>query len=329
MADWTWTTANALTEEKWANRWWREAKTESYFYGHGFIGQQANSNIIVEFPDLLREQGYQLTFGQIRDLSGAGVSGDSDMEGNEEEPLTYDDAITLNQKRNAIRTKGKLSDQYPSDKRARMWAKDLLKQWKADMIDQDIFTALGTSPTKALYGGDATTTASIEAGDYFTTNLCSKFRAYAQKATPKIMPKSIKGRKYLVVVIAPDQSFDLKTRDAAWAQAQREAQKRGNDNPIFSGAEGVWDNVIIHAHERVALATTWGGSTNLNGATALGMGVQAGGIAYAKKKVWNEKTFDYGNKVGFCIGSIFGVTKAVFNSADNALVAIRTYRTNN
>jgi N4-gp56 family major capsid protein len=329
MADWTWTTSDALVSQTWASRWWREAKIESYFYGHGFIGPSEVNDIIVEFPDLMREQGYQHTFGQIRDLSGSGVTGDSTMEGQEEAPTTFDDAITLDQKRNAIRTAGKLSEQYPSDKAARKWAKDLLKQWMAGTIDQDLFTALGTSPTKAIYGGDATSTATIESGDYFTTNLISKCAAYAAKATPKIIGKRMKGRVYGVIVISPDQSFDLITRDAAWSQAQREAQARGNDNPIFTGAEGVWDKTIIHSHSRVATATTWGSGTSLNGATALYMGVGAGAIAYAKKKIWNEKTFDYANKVGFCIGAIFGLTKAVFNSADNALAAVRTFRTSN
>jgi hypothetical protein len=59
------------------------------------------------------------------------------------------------------------------------------------------------------------------------------------------------------------------------------------------------------------------------------MGVASAGIAYAKRKIWNEKTFDYGNKVGFAIGAIFGLTKAVFNSADNAVVAVRVFRTSN
>jgi len=318
-----------LTAQQWASKWWREAKTESYFYGHGFIGPSYRNDIIVEFPDLMEKQGYQLTWGQIRDLSGAGVTGDSMMEGNEEVPVTYDDAITLDQRRNAIRTQGKLSDQYPSDKGVREWATDLLRQWKADTIDQDFFTALGTSPTKAIYGGDATTTATIESGDYFTTTLASKFRTYARKATPLIEAKSIMGKKYLVIVIAPDQNFDVKTKDAAWSQANREAMARGKDNPIFHNAAWVWDNCIVHEHERVALSTTWGSGGATDGATALGMGVSSGAIAYAKKKIWNEKTFDYGNKVGFCIGSIYGVSKAVFNSSDNAVVAIRTYRSNN
>jgi len=329
MADWTFATSDALTAQTWAKRWWIEAKTESYFYSQGLVGPSEENDVIVEFKDLEQNQGYQHTFGQVRELSGAGVTGDSDMEGQEEAPNVYDDAITLNQKRNAVRSAGKLSEQYPSDKAVRKWAKELLKRWMAGTIDQDIFTALGTSPTKALYGGDATATTDIEAGDYMTLALIAKCKAYARKATPKIMAVAVKGKRWHVIVISPDQAFDLTERDASWSQAQREAQKPGYDNPIFTGALGIYKNTVIHEHERVATATTWGGSTNLNGATALFMGVGAGGIAYAKRKIWNEKTFDYGNKVGFCIGAIYGLTKAVFNSADNALVAVRTYRTNN
>lgn len=329
MPDWTWTTADALTQQTWSKRWWIEAKTESYFYGQGLIGPSEVNNVIVEFPDLDKEQGYRHHFGQVRNLSGAGRQGDSTMEGQEEVPNVYEESIDLNQKRNAIRTAGKLSAQYPSDKAVRKWAVELLKRWKAETIDQDLFTALGASPTKAIYGGDATGLTSIEAGDYMTLALISKCVAYAKKATPKIMPVSVKGRKYYVIVISPDQEFDMKERDAAWAQANREAQKAGDSNPIFSGATGIWNNTVIHVHEKVPISTAYGTSTNLNGAAALFLGVGAGGIAYAKKKVWNEKTFDYGNKVGFCIGAIYGVAKAIFNSADNAVVVVRTYRTSN
>ena len=38
---------------------------------------------------------------------------------------------------------------------------------------------------------------------------------------------------------------------------------------------------------------------------------------------------DYQNKAGFCIGSIYGLTKSVFNSADLAVVAVYTYRSDN
>ena len=57
--------------------------------------------------------------------------------------------------------------------------------------------------------------------------------------------------------------------------------------------------------------------------------VAAGAVAYSKERFWDEESFDYRNKTGFAVGTIFAVTKAVFNSADNALVALRTFRSNN
>jgi len=328
MADWTFTTADALTAQTWAKKWWIEAKTDSYFYGHGFVGGGVD-NIIVEFAELEQNQGYQHTYGQVRELGGAGVSGDSTMEGNEDVPDVFDDNITINQKRNAVRSAGKLSEQYPSDKAVRSWSQELLKRWMAALIDQDLFDALATSVTKAIYGGDATATTEIAAGDYFTTGLIGKAVAYAQKATPLIVGKTIGGSKKYVVVISPDQAFDLRTRDSSWSQAQREVlASQGTGNAIFTDALGQWNNTVIHQHQRVPISTTWGAGT-VNGAMGLFLGIQAGAIAYAKRKIWNEKTFDYGNKVGFCIGAIYGVSKSVFNSADNAVVAIDTYRSNN
>ena len=330
MTDWAFATGDALTRKAWAKKFWIEAKTESYFYGNGLVGRNENQAIIVELPDLEKEQGDVITYGTVRQLSGAGVAADSAMEGFEEVPSVYDDNVTLSQIRNAVRTDGKYTEQLPSDKGMRAWAMEVLKRWMAMTIDQAIFTAIGASLTKAIYGGDATATTDIEAGDYFTLALISKCVAYAKKATPLIIGPSFKGKKTNgVIVISPDQSFDLTERDAAWNQSRMDAALRGDNNPIFTGALGMHKSVPIHEHSRVAIATTWGGTTNLNGATALFMGVGSGVIAYAEKKIWDEKTFDYGNKVGFCIGKIYGVSKTVFNSADNAVVGVRTYRSSN
>lgn len=330
MADWTFATGNALTRKAWAKKWWMEAKVESYFYANGFVGT-APSNIIVEFPNLEKDQGDVLYLGELMQLDeGGGVANDAQMEGNEVAPDTYDDSITLAQIRNAIRTQGRESDQRPADNNIRSYAKELLQTWMAAKIDQDIFTALGTACTKGIFGGDATTTATIEAGDYMTLSLISKCVAYGRKASPLIVGPSVKGKSMNgVIVISPDQAYDLSERDAAWAQAQREAQKRGADNPIFTGALGIHKNVPIHDHQRVATSAVYGAGANLPGAMGLFMGSKSGAIAYANKKIWEEKTFDYQNKAGFCIGSIYGTTKSVFNAADLAVVGVYTYRTNN
>lgn len=330
MADWGYETGDALTQKKWRKDWWMEAKTMSFFEDNGYIGTDETNSFIVRFDDLEKDQGDQITYGQLVELSGGGVTGDSVLEGNEEEPSEYDDAVTLNQKRNAIRSAGMLSGQRPSDKKFRMHAKELLSRWIAERIDLDLFTDLSTSFTKTIWGGDATTTATIESGDYMTLNLIGQAATFAEKTSPEIQGRAMGGGERMwACVMSPDQAYDVMERDSAWAQAQREAMQRGGDNPIFKNALGVWRNTILHKHKRVPLATTWGSGANLNGASAIFMGIKAGVIAYAKQRVSNEKTFDYNNKLGIMVGAIYGTSKTVFNSTDNAVIGIRTFRSNN
>jgi N4-gp56 family major capsid protein len=331
MTDTTVLTGSASTAKRWARKWWMAAKHESFFYSRGLVGPEEETNyVIVEKSDLEKDKGDKITFGQWQHLSGSGISGDSTLEGSEEEMSDYTDDVTINQIRNAVRPNGRVTEQRHAAKQntMRQVAKNLLKVWMADYIDSKLFTDLSTSPTKAIYGGDATATTDIESGDYFDLNLITKAETLAGKSTPLIKPVAMKGDRMFVCVMSLDQAYDLKEQSSRWEQAQREAQGRGNKNPLFSGALGMWDNTVLHKHQNVATSAVWGGSSNLAGATALFLGVGAGAIAYAKKKTWNEKTFDYGNKTGYAVGSIFGSTKVVFNSNDHAVIGILTYRSN-
>ncbi len=330
MSDWEFATGNALTRKAWEKRFWIEAKTENFFASNNLEGASYEDNVVVEIGDLDKEQGDNVTWGQLRELSGAGIQGDNDVEGFEEAPTSYDHSITLDLWRNAIRTKGLLSEQRKSDSESDKWATELLERWLGAKIDQDIFDEAGTDLTKSIYGGTATTTATIETGFYFTLALISKATAYSRKATPKIVGPRIGGMKTKgIVVVCPDQAYDIKERDASWGQAMREAQLRGANNPAFTGALGMHDSVPIYEHERVATATNWGAAGTVNGATALFMGVSAMGISWAKRKIWEKKTFQYNSKVGWCTGAMYGVEKAVFNDLDLSVIGLRTSRTNN
>lgn len=325
--DWSVATGDAVARKVWAKDAFIEGKTESYFYGQGLVGQGPN-NIVMERPELEGNQGDTVHVFQIREISGAGVANDGMMEGAEVAPNVYDDSIVLTQIRQAIRTAGRESEMR-SLLDMRKWMKELLARWYGAYIDQLIFTAVEGSATKTIYGGDATTTGTLEAGDYMTLSLISKCVTYAKKATPLVVGPTYKGKQVPgIIVISPDQAADLMERDASWNQSRMEAAIRGNDNPIFTGALGAHRNVPIHEHSRCATSTTWG-SGAVNGAQASFMGCQAAAIAYSKKKIWEEKTFDYQNKTGFCIGAILGVTKLVMNANDIGYIAVDTMRSNN
>lgn len=320
------TVAASATEaaQRWSEDIWLELP-EAIFMGP-YLQEDVNSIIQIK-KELEADPGEKITFTLARQLVGSGVTGDNTLENAEDAISFYSDDVTLNQYRNAVRLSGKMSERRTAFSQ-RMTAKQLLKDWLANFIDNKIFTALSASPSRPVYGGTATSTATIASGDYLTLTLISKAKTIARKATPQIFPVNIQGGAYFLLVVTPDSLFDLKTYDPNWAQAQREAQGRGDQNPLFTGAEGIWDGVVIRSCTRTGVSTTYGSGSNLNGSDNLFLGRQAGCFAWGSKPNWVEQSFDYGNKTGFAIGAIFDVTKAVFNAADNGVVAIRTFRSN-
>ncbi len=108
---------------------------------------------------------------------------------------------------------------------------------------------------------------------------------------------------------------------------QKDGNFRGDKNPLFSGADAVVDNLIIHAHNFVPTFSDWGSLSDQPGARALVMGAQAIVMALGKEGKWVEKEFDYENKWAIATGAIWGVQKTIFNSVDHALVSVDTYAT--
>lgn len=369
---------DALRREFWKKELFQDVIDGMYFTQNGLMGEGDN-NIVQVFSDLKKESGDTITVPLTAKLSGAGVSGDSELEGNEEAISSYYDQIAIDQIRNAVRLTGRLDSQkacYDMFKDA----KEKLSTWAQEFLERQIFLKLGgvsaltlTDTTGAVYSGNATWSntpdaipTATEAGntgidytyrylnadasagldgiaatDILTTGLISKAKMIARLANPSVRPLRIKGQDFYVMFIHPKQAWDLKNASSSvWAQAQREAQVRGENNPIFTGSLGVWDGVILFEHEYVPQLTGDGsgvifstGNTTYapNGVVvyrSLLCGRQAVGAAFTKDSFeMVEETFDYKNKVGISTGIIGGVQKMMFNSKNYGVVTVDTSAT--
>jgi len=325
MADTEFTTGAAETVKRWAAMIWRETPREIYW--NKFISEDEWA-VIQSKTDLDGKPGDQLTYTLNRKLSGAGVSGDDTLEGNEESLPYFSNTLVLEQRRNAVRLKGRLSEKRTAFDQRRD-AKGQLKTWLAEVIDDDIFTQFDTSPTTVVFGGSATSVATLTAATLITPAKIDQCSAKAKKADPKIWPVKIAGDEYFVLVFHTDCGYDLR-QDTTWQGYQQNgAQVQGDQNPIFSGRFGILNGVILHEHEKVPVATNGGAGGNVAWASNMFLGRQAGLFAWGRKPDAWEKEFDYANKVGFAIGAIWKFTKAVFNSVDHSLISLRVSRTNN
>lgn len=359
---------DALRPEIWQKALYQDVIDNLYFSKNGMMGKDENA--IVQLKDeLSKQQGDTITIGLTTKLSGAGVSGDNELEGNEEAISAYSEAIAIDQKRFAVRLTGKLDEQKNAyDMRSD--AKNKLSIRMQEFIERQIFLKLGgvtnvllndiagvtvgadcawsntpdyipDADTAAGYGdrylgADYTSGAtSLAATDLISPELISRTKIKAMVASPKIRPIRINGKDHYVMFIHPYQAFDLKN-NATFAQAQREADTRGKENSIFTGALGIWDGVVIHEHEYVPFLDISVAGHSFRGAAAgtdfavdacraLLCGKQAAAFAKAKNpNGWVEKSFDYNNKTGFATGIIGGIQKIMFNSKEYGVVALDT-----
>ena len=300
--------APELRMQAWAKEVYEAGRRKSFF--DKFTGTSPNSIIQVK-EELTRQAGDAIIIPLLMPLTGSGISGDNILEGNEEALVYRDFKVTIDQIRNGVLIKGRMAEKQ-TQINMRKDAREALSDWLATYVDKKIFEVLSTDPTpdRIVYGGSATSEDSIGAADIFDTSLIGKAKrvALADENT-MVKPIKIDGKDTYIMIVDQYQARDL-VNDEKWLAAQQYANVRGENNPIFSGALGVYDGVILHQCNRILRTDTGSGGTKVG--HALFLGAQAAVFAEGESPRWEEDVFDYGNKAGFSFGRIFGVAKTQF-----------------
>ena len=322
-----------LNVSRWAKQLAYEVGKEIYF--SKFMGDTFESMIVSK--SMPEGKGKDMTFGMVG-YTGTAVTGDSALEDSEQSLSSHEVVVTTDQRRFGVINAGNFDDSkvlynYRTEALAQ------LKRQYAEDHDAQIFSAVTkTSGAGAYLRADSATAGSVYAAsdpkaavaatDLATVADISKLKKMAMLGTTKsykMKPIRIDGKDHYVLLIHPEVAFDLAQTDE-WQNAQRNANVRGSDNPIFSGALGMYDGVIVHEHEGITTAADGGGASV---AYARNLFLGAGAACHAKvdDMTWVEKTFDYGNKLGVAAGQIYGVGLSTFDSKDYAVIQYLTART--
>jgi len=328
--------------------WLRDlfADVPSILFMDKFMGEGQNNPIQV-ITDLTKKAGDTVIVPLTVKLNGAGVSGDGELEGNEEEIVSYSFAPKLDQLRHAVRLKGRM-DEKKVAYNIRTDAKDKLKLWWAERIDREILSKLcgdtagtltasttfantPTSPTsnRQVFAGGQSAESGLTAAMVMDTKVLDKAKQLAKvtiAGVPRVRPIKIedgayKGTDQYIVILHSYQISDLR-KDPVWAQVQRDANVRGDSNPLISGAHGAYNGMMIYESDLVYTGTD--GAASAKTARGLLLGQQAGVFLEGREADWVEKSFDYGDKWGIAAGRIFGVQKTKFNSVDYGLITLST-----
>lgn len=312
---------------------WRKAlfaDVRDLLYMEKFMGT-TEQDMIMEMEDLKAVAGAKINYGLGMKLSGTGITGDSTLEGNEEATADYEEEIEIDQLRHAVLLTGSM-DEKKSAYKMREKAKNRLADWWAERLEQECFdklcgkttstfanTPTAAAATRSIFAGGQSAVANITSTMKMDTKILDAAKEMAKLASPRIRPIRVDKKQYYVVFLHTYSATALR-QDPVWNQAQRDANIRGEDNPIFSGALGFYNGMIIHEHDYIYRTNDGSGAAYV--ARNILCGQQAGVMAWGRPVKWVEKLFDYENQWGISCGAIFGTIKPMFNTLDYGVITM-------
>ena len=308
-----------LVPKVWAKKVWHEGVKDSYF--DKFTATDG-SNVVHKNKDLENVKGDSVVFGLMMNLTGSGVEGNRQKLAGAEDTLNiYDFTVNTKLVRNAV-------SRYEADDQRTQYdmlkeIKIALKQWLSDWLDDRLISRLSYNPSngEVLYASAAGTQSSITANDKLTTTIISRAKRKAMMHAPKVQPIKVDGMDKYIMLVHPWAARDLKD-DPKWLAAQQNANIRGSKNPIFTGALGEYDGVILYEYERVQTGNI--GASSANVCQNLLLGKQAACFAVARPAKHIEQTDDYGNIAGNGIAFYGAVEKTNFNGKDYGVINVMT-----
>lgn len=223
-------------------------------------------------------------------------------------------------------------------------SRSALLTWGAEKMDLLCFRALEAGPTNILYktsdtGPAVAKTATLATAKTALTAADSKItpafldfiatwaRTGGARTIVPIRPIMVDGKPYYVYLTHPDSVFDWGNNSTAM-QAMREAEIRGKENPIFSGASYIWKGVVIHTHEFVTVGTDAGSGGNVAWTYGHLLGAQALCWAWGERPSVVEDTEDYEEDLFYAWRITGKVGAPEFNSQTYGSISTLISRTN-
>lgn len=332
-----------LTVKQWDARYFREYLNSNFF--KQFMGTGSSSMIQVR-EDLTKKPGDTVYFTLLNKLTGEAKDSIDTLEGNEEDVTMRDFPVTVRPYDHAVAYK-----KFEAQKTAidlRQGHKDLLMDWNMELDRDNVIRELGSingvayadsseaqrdawltdNADRVLFGdakGNATAgdqSASIGAVTSAMTldsSALTLMKRMAKQASPKIRPIKAKNRiagSDSYVVFAPTECVRDLAADTTFLNANREARQRGLTNPVFSGADYVFENLYIYEIEDIPSLGAVGSSSAVVRPVYL-CGAQAMGMAWAKRPETVDDDFDYGRRHGIAICQWYEIKKMRYGTSES------------
>lgn len=347
MADMNVSPARAgLTPQQWDTDYFAEYIRQNRFAK--YMGKTENSMIQLK-DSLTTKSGDTVTFAAVRRLVGAGVTGNTVLEGNEEILDLRSMKLTVAPLRHAVAVSD--WDEQKSVIELRNVARTSLRNWSMERLRSDLiisFSSMGTvngvtipfatanatqrnlwlasNSDRVRFGAAAanfssgvmaTALATLDnTADKMTGALLSLAKRQAQTASPHIRPIMTvdTNDEEWFVVFMPSLVFRDFRNDANVLAANANGRPRESGwmkNPMFSGGDLVWDGMIVREIPELPVLTGLG-TSGIDVAASFLCGAQAIGAGWAQRSKTTTNVRDYGYFHGVGLQEIRGIGKLQF-----------------
>jgi hypothetical protein len=361
------TVSSDLQVTKYLSDFFREYIRNSRFSRYTGTG---SNNVIT-----IKEDRKRIEVPLVTRLKGNGVSGSATLRGNGEAIGNYGLLLTPTYYRHAVEFDKEEMEKPNID--LMNAAKPLLMDWAKELQRDHIIEGMGAiynGTTYANYGDSAAAandtwltnnsdrvlygnaksnqvagdhTASLAncdtTNDTLDTGIISLAKRMAQQADPHIRPlKNTEDEEAYIMFCDPYAFRDLKS-DSAIQQAQREGLQRGAKfQPLMTGGDLLWDNVIIREIPEIAdfidgtsgTNGVWGGNATADGLNTAGnsstrvgvcflCGQQALSYGLGQRPMTKvDRDYDYGFQPGVAVELKHEIRKSYFNDVQHGMVTV-------
>lgn len=328
------------------------------------MGEDDNSIIQVKNDfSKTNAKGDQITFALRLRLQGDGFTEGEKAQGNAESLSIFSQSCLINEQGHTVGVRGNGTidaQRVPIDLREQ--GKDGLAEWWQTRKTKVFFnqvcgytpantkvvgsggakyigfnTVVAPSSKRQIWQGASTNDEGLSSSDTFTVALIDKAVEMAATGDNMVRPIKVGGQPKYVMYLDIAQVTSLRTNagSGGWLDIQKSAMAGmdSSKSPIYTGALGEWNNVILRKSQDIThgVRSDTGASISTVRRAVL-LGAQAASVGYGgankygpMKYRWSEELFDHERELEVGAWSIWGMVKNRFNSIDFGTVVVSTY----